>query len=503
MNLSHINTSFTNTSFGPHAPKNTKPLHHKKQAPLSLITNPNAVFVKTKIGDIASFYKEASLKISHNKKASLVLHGIKPKPFIHSKHKTNITSDLSIHLNTTFNNKTHDIINTNTTKHINTHVHNKTHITNYIRTKPKHSAVSVCKDKEITHKKINSTFQVVNHNLNKTKGGLVSTNYNSNSLRHSSCNRETENNVSNVNKTMINQPIKKTKIKNTKALSKHIITKVAKQSILPNKTRIKQNGLLEIKTTYELNEDNNNTNKNKNIPKQIPSSTKTIPIDKIGTMNLNTKQSTRMKTESNDFSSCNKFENKNINMNNNYFSIKNKPKDKKHPPKRPNKLLKCPFKLNLLDIINENTKNGNTLPNNFKSLTKRTKKHKNKSISSVHNNFNNNIIYDTMENILEEQYNKKNLMNTSTYEDEENEYGDLNSIVKKINFKVNKDSIFNTEENIIYESYCKKFESKYENIFNYKHDNNKIHMYKRVSNSGSTCDNSSKKYHVTKGIVYK
>jgi hypothetical protein len=71
-----------------------------------------------------------------------------------------------------------------------------------------------------------------------------------------------------------------------------------------------------------------------------------------------------MKTESNDFSSCNKFENKNINMNNNYFSIKNKPKDKKHPPKRPNKLLKCPFKLNLLDIINENTKNGNTLPNN-------------------------------------------------------------------------------------------------------------------------------------------
>jgi hypothetical protein len=298
---------------------------------------------------------------------------------------------------------------------------------------------------------------------------------------------------------MINQPIKKTKIKNTKALSKQIMTKVVKHSIQPNKTRIKQNGFLEIKTTYEINEENNNTNKTQNIPKQIPSSTKAIPIERVAT-----KHSTRIKTESNDFSSCNKFENKNINMNNNnYFSIQNKPKDKKHPPKRPNKLLKCPFKLNLLDIINENTKYGNTLPNNYKSLTKRTKKHKNKSISSVHNNINNNIIYDTMESILEEHYDKKNIMNTSTYEDEENEYGDLNSIVKKINFKVKKDSIFNTEDNIIYDLFCKKFESKYENVFNYKHDNNKIHMYKRVNNSGSTCDNSSKKYHVTKGIVYK
>ena len=75
-NNSHI--SIPSSSFGGPLPKKEKCFHLKKQAPLSLITNPNAVFVKTKIGEIATFYKEACLKINHNKKLFIsVLNMIK------------------------------------------------------------------------------------------------------------------------------------------------------------------------------------------------------------------------------------------------------------------------------------------------------------------------------------------------------------------------------------------------------------------------------------------
>lgn len=510
-NISNI--SIPSSSFGGTLPKKDKCFHLKKQAPLSLITNPNAVFVKTKIGEIATFYKEACLKINHNKKSSLVIQGLKPKPLIHSKHKTNIISEISINLNSTNNNKTHDIICPNhNTKNSLTYI-NKTYVTKNNKDKVKPSVTSLSKGKGVFHKKINSTFQI-NNKIPKVKNTVIPSTINSNSVRHSakaSFHKETESMAINSNKTMTYHSKQNTFKNNTALFENELLYSKPKtsnqskplkqhsketlkdnnhsQSIL--NPRIKVKGL-EIKTAYDTKNTHNNSSNNKLIQKSIISSTRVLPPAKSTIINQNTKQSTRTKTESNDLLSCNKSTNKN-----NYYSKPNNTKDKKVPPKRPSKLLKCPFKLNLLDIISENTKNGGIV-SNVKSSTRRTKQNNNKSISSIQH-----VTHDTIESILDDKLNKKGTNNTTTYE-EDNDFDDLNSIVRKINFQVKKDNIFSVDNNAIYDSFCKKFETRFENALNgnSNHYTSCTNVYKRVSNSGSTCDNSSKKFQVTKGMLH-
>lgn len=157
--------------------------------------------------------------------------------------------------------------------------------------------------------------------------------------------------------------------------------------------------------------------------------------------------------EQND-NNCNFYKDKSLKKKNSNY---NREKDKKKAPK-------CPIKLNLLSLIQENKI--------------KLKKEKEFNSSRCSNEDIDTILYTVHE-----------LIDTQRYQEFDN-YDDVNSIVKKIHFeKVNKKSVsIFSEDTTVYQLYSHKFTERFLNrIQRYKNSE------QRTNASISTCENSSKK----------
>ena len=154
------------------------------------------------------------------------------------------------------------------------------------------------------------------------------------------------------------------------------------------------------------------------------------------------------------------------------------PPKKKEEPKK-NKIVKCPIKLNLLSLIQENTQSLHKEHSLLKNKSNSTY-----SIDNIDNVINNPFIDDT-----------KFL--------EFDNFDDMNSIIRKIPFEkvnVKQENIFSIDNNTLYDNFCTQFETKYENSLNkYKNSAKRTN----VNISGSTCENSSKKYFIPVSMLNK
>ena len=449
----------------------------KKQAPISLITNPNSIFIKTKLNNIARSYLDESRKIqiNHNKKNSYVKTGntqMNNQKMSHVKYKTNILTTLNITLGTSTNKTQQNIISPK-----NSLIHNKPNNSKVITMnslrqqiqknfKKKMSVMNNSKEKSLSiskmanktyhnkiksNKQVNSTFN--NHLKTKTLG---------NSITHSiQPSFQIEEHIHTV--SAVEEPRQTTNeneanhTKNCLFEMDVLVKKPTKRPIKRNKTINKNNKkLLEIKTSF-----------GNNIK------------DKLLFI------SSRAQTTANNIQDNAKVKTNTSNLNNSSQNAKNPshiPPKKKEEPKK-NKIVKCPLKLNLLSLIQENTQSLHKEKENQHSLLK-NKSNSTYSIDNIESVINNPFIDDT-----------KFL--------EFDNFDDMNSIIRKIPFdKVNvkKENIFSVDNNTLYETFCTQFESKYENSLNkYKNSAKRTN----VNISGSTCENSSKKYFIPVSMLNK
>ena len=421
------------------------PKRPKKQAPISIITGPNPIFVKTKLNNVAASYlgSDQMIHIRHGKKNSFIKQTTNlstNQKFSHVKYKTNCLTNLDVSLGEPRGfNKTHNTIITPTTRLKNQEPKKRINVNDFKRRLSKNLKCPPEKKKSSSNnkslyvgnikKKVNTTFSKGVARKSTGKDLSNSTVQFPMTRENTDFQRKTESNIDNHCYGLHEMDILFNKINKVSSLKKNLSKNDGKKKIL------------EIKTNFGSLANNNIKDKLRFVT--IRHTTTNISHNLSKSKKLN---STRQDSKSK----------------NSVGVSSPKPPSQKREEKKKNKLVKCPMKVNLLSLIQENKLKLKQAKEYFKAQDQSR---------------------DGIENIL----NGVNEEETAEIDD----FDDLNSIVKKLNFyeiKTDSTSIFSAK-NPLYEEYCKQFDEIFDKGNKFKNSAKRT----LTNHSGSTRENSSKK----------
>ena len=477
----------------------------KKIAPISIITHSNIIFKKGKLNNVASSYLESSQKIQNPQNRTIEA--------THKSKSKNSNNKNSTHIYNTFNktfgssyqknhkqinkiqnkNKKKEMINSfNLSSNIDSNIYNTTNKKN----------ISNSKDGIDSYNHINST----------TKKNLIKDFNKINSKNDTGNLRQMRINIKRTLSILINgdginndSHFSIGKNNNNKNDKKNILVKknitFFKHQV--NKSMLKRDSSIN-KTINKISFDSENVYKQKNNNNEKSSKNIKIKPKKMfkqyfvkKNIEMNTKLKSNIK---------NKFKNSSINKFNNYSLTNKNNKTKNSVNKsttistsRTNLSIEKDEKkneeafLNNKIFINKNKKNINM----FSLINDNSKTIKNKSKEIKKGNLSFEQEENSSDNIINVLNTKPELLNEQKFI-EYDDFNDLNSIIRKINYdSIQKDteSIFSVNNNLKYNIFFKKFNNDINNIniSNYISVSNKSI---RINNCLTTRNNTSKKKYI-------
>lgn len=485
---------------------NVKNKIKKKPTPISLINCTQSIFIKNKPGDITTSYLDGSQAIQNAEKAKRLLmnnHITQPK-IAHLKNKTNIiktiqTSILSNHRN--YNPKTsHSIVNSFTSNQVS---HNKSkpvldnQCTQEQHIKGNHS-INLCEKKfHLQKQKPNITFRIAKEYKNLKSNEIMKAFVRNDKGKILKNKLNIEKGKGKPTQSIINS---KQKLNNHTRIETVAVLFKDDKCIVQNKVNYLnscvQNTVRNITNSQCLNKQNldsisilKENNVNNKIKHNIKRSSEDISLilSKKDKLKKTLKQCAKISelkillakgknisinqalNHQNEITITNEKEQKKKEIdckkketdeNQKQQCLNNDPVNNKQKSKAP----KCPMRLNLLSLIQEN------------SIKYKTNKDISSSIFS----------FEDIDRIIQTDPNQLD----SKCNIEFDSLDDINAIIRKINFEViNKNAInIFSEDNPVYQKYQENFTERF--------NKNKLRYYnseQRTNVSGSTCENSSKK----------